>query len=283
VHFDHPKSVRSGKPALQAAALACVCLLSACADGGRPINGEQVLSPEERRLQAVENRMAELTHRTSALESNSVNSQIADDMRNLRGQVEQLRYDFDNFSRKTQDQQNDLDTRLKRLEGGAPPADANAAPGAVPGIGAGSAVPSPSVPAPPAASAAPASAAAAEEALYLKSFDQLKAGKYDDAIRGFRSMLGKYPQGSFADNGWYWTGESYRVKGDDANALKAYQSLLTQFPASPKVPDALLKTGMIYQAQQKNAPARDAFQKVLKQYPNSSAAGQARTRLAQLK
>jgi len=73
------------------------------------------------------------------------------------------------------------------------------------------------------------------------------------------------------------------VKGDDSNALKSYQSLLQQFPASPKVPDALLKTGVIYQSQQKDAQARDAYQKVLKQYPSSSAAGQARTRLAQLK
>ncbi len=96
-------------------------------------------------------------------------------------------------------------------------------------------------------------------------------------------MLGKYPQGNYADNAWYWMGESYHVKGDDANALKSYQSLLTQFPASPKVPDALLKTGVIYQGQQKTAQARDAYQKVLKQYPSSSAAGQARTRLAQLK
>ena len=96
-------------------------------------------------------------------------------------------------------------------------------------------------------------------------------------------MVAKYPQGNYADNAWYWMGESYHVKGDDDNALKAYQTLLQQFPASPKVPDALLKTGVIYQGQGKNAQARDAYNKVLKLYPTANAAAQARSRLAQLK
>ena len=139
--------------------------------------------------------------------------------------------------------------------------------------------------APPVQTQAPASSSASadEEAIYLKSFDQLRAGKYDAAIGGFKAMLGKYPQGNYADNAWYWMGESYHVKGDDNNALRSYQSLLQQFPASPKVPDALLKTGVIYQDQNKTPQARDAYQKLLKAYPSSNAASQARSRLAQLR
>ncbi len=264
--------------------------LSACAtDYGAPINGQRALSPEEQRLQAVENKTVDLSRRLGVLESTQNGSQ-ADDLRSLRGQVEQVQHDLGTL----QQQNNDFDARLKRLETGAqPPAagtDPNAPAGAVPAPTAAAPVMSPPASvapaaAPPVQAQAPAgnSASADEEAIYLKSFDQLRGGKYDAAITGFRAMLGKYPQGNYADNAWYWMGESYHVKGDDANALKSYQSLLTQFPASPKVPDALLKTGVIYQGQQKTAQARDAYQKVLKQYPSSSAAGQARTRLAQLK
>ena len=283
-------SVSSGIKGL--ASLFAALTLSACAtDYGAPINGQRALSPEEQRLQAVENKTVDLSRRLNALESTQNGSQ-ADDMRDLRGQVEQLRHDVDTLTQAIQQQNVDNDNRFKRLEGGgqipAAGTDPNAplAPGAVapPPVSAVAPPPVAAVaPAPPPVAAAPSSTSADEEAIYLKSFDQLRGGKYDAAIGGFRSMLGKYPQGNYADNAWYWMGESYHVKGDDANALKSYQSLLQQFPASPKVPDALLKTGVIYQAQQKSPQARDAYQKVLKQYPSSSAAAQARTRLAQLK
>jgi tol-pal system protein YbgF len=270
-------------PALLAAAL----VLSACStDYGGPINGQRALSPEEQRLQSVENKTVDLSRRLSVME-NAQNGTQADDMRNMRGQLEQLRHDVDALQQAVQQQNTDFDTRLKRLEGGGqPPPVAGAEPGAQ-----GTA---PMVAAPPEAGAAPPpavatpppsdnSASADEEAIYLKSFDQLRAGKYDAAIGGFRSMLGKYPQGNYADNAWYWMGESYHVKGDDGNALRAYQSLLQQFPASPKVPDALLKTGVIYQDQNKTGQAREAYQKLLKAYPSSNAASQARSRLAQLR
>ena len=283
-------SVSSGIKGL--APLFAALALSACAtDYGAPINGQRALSPEEQRLQAVENKTVDLSRRLNALESTQNGSQ-ADDMRDLRGQVEQLRHDVDTLQQAIQQQNADNDARLKRLEGTQPQAAAGTDPNAQvaqqPGAPVVAVAPPPAVAAAPAAApapvaAAPSSTSADEEAIYLKSFDQLRGGKYDAAIGGFRSMLGKYPQGNYADNAWYWMGESYHVKGDDSNALKSYQSLLQQFPASPKVPDALLKTGVIYQGQQKNPQARDAYQKVLKQYPSSSAAAQARTRLAQLK
>jgi tol-pal system protein YbgF len=284
--------IRGSAPLLAALAL------SACAtDYGPPINGQRALSPEEQRLQAVENKTVDLSRRLGAIEATQNGSQ-ADDLRSMRGQIEQMQHDLANMQQAQQQQNADFDARLKRLEGGGqPPAgtDPNAPPGTVPPPapnGAAAYAPPPVATAPaavpppaPVQTQAPASSSASadEEAIYLKSFDQLRAQKYDAAISGFRSMLGKYPQGNYADNAWYWMGQSYRAKQDDTNALKAYQSLLQQFPASPKVPDALLQTGVIYQAQNKGAQARDAYQKVLKLYPSSSAAGTAKTRLAQLK
>jgi tol-pal system protein YbgF len=279
-----------------AAPLIAALSLSACAtDYGPPINGQRALSPEEQRLQAVENKTVDLSRRLGAIEATQNGSQ-ADDLRSMRGQLEQLQHDLTSLQQAQQQQNADFDNRLKRLESGAqPPAagtDPNAPPGTVPPPPSGAAYGPPPVattpvapPPPPVQTQAPAnsSASADEEKIYLASFDQLRAGKYDAAISGFRNMLGKYPQGNYADNAWYWMGQSYRAKQDDTNALKSYQSLLQQFPASPKVPDTLLQTGVIYQAQQKNAQARDAYQKVLKLYPSSSAAGQAKTRLAQLR
>jgi len=244
---------------------------------GGPINGEQALSPEERRLQAVETRLAELSRKVSSTEAGR-EQKNAEELGRLRGLIEQLRYDFDQAQRRNSEAIVGFDARLKGLEAEAiGRADGSTGPAPVGGAiaPAGGAVPAPE--------AAPLSSAADEEALYLKSFDLLKGGKYDDAISGFKGMLGKYPQGNYSDNAWYWTGESYYIKKDFGNALASYRSLLEKFGSSPKVPDALLKTGIIQQEQKKPDAAKAAYNRVIKEFPNSSAAIQARTRLGQLR
>lgn len=260
----------------------CAALwLAGCAgqNYGGPINSEQALSPEERRLQAVETKLAEVSRRLNSTDAGR-EQKTSQELGQLRGLIEQLRYDFDQSQRRQQEAITSFDARIKGLEaealanpgtGSTPPATGE------PGLGA------PVGTVPNAAPAPGLSSAADEEALYLKSFDQLKGGKYDDAIVGFKSMLSKYPQGNYSDNAWYWTGESYYIKKDFANALSSYRSLLEKFGSSPKVPDALLKTGIIQQEQKKNEAAKAAYNRVIKEFPNSSAAIQARTRVAQLR
>jgi len=262
--------------------LAAFAVTGCASTYGAPINGERALSPEEQRLQAVETKLADLTRRFSSSEANR-DQKLSGDLGSLRGTVEQLRYDFDNSQKRNQDLMQAYDTRLKALEAAQQAGAAAQVPptGDVPTGG----VPvAPGAAAQPVAPAAPAASSAAdEEAAYLKSFDLLKAGKYDDAIRGFNAMLAKYPQGNYSDNALYWTAESYNIKKDYPNALTSYRSLLEKFPASPKVPDALLKTGLILQDQKKTDQARTAYQRVIKEFPNSTSATQARNRLAQLR
>lgn len=257
------------------ALLTAALLVTGCASSyGAPINGERALSPEEQRLQAVETKLADLTRRFGSSEANR-DQKLTSDLGSLRGSVEQLRYDFDTSQRRNQELMQAYDTRLKALEA-AQQAGAAASSTLPPGA-------DPATATSPSTAPVAASAAADEEAAYLKSFDLLKAGKYDEAIRGFNGMLAKYPQGNYSDNALYWTGESYNIKKDYPNALTSYRSLLEKFPASPKVPDALLKTGMILQEQKKNDQARAAYQRVIKEFPNSTSATQARNRLAQLR
>jgi len=270
---------RTSMSILRKVAPMCATLwLAGCAgqNYGGPINSEQALSPEERRLQAVETKLAEVSRRLNTTDAGR-EQKTSQELGQLRGLIEQLRYDFDQSQRRQQEAITSFDARIKGLEAEAlapPGSDAVLSDGEV-GLGA----PIGSLP-----NAAPAlSSAADEEALYLKSFDQLKGGKYDDAIAGFKSMLAKYPQGNYSDNAWYWTGESYYIKKDFPNALSSYRSLLEKFGSSPKVPDALLKTGIIQQEQKKNDAAKAAYNRVIKEFPNSSAAIQARTRVAQLR
>lgn len=263
------------------ALLSAVLAMSGCASSyGAPINGDRALSPEEQRLQAVETKLAELSRRFSGSET-SRDQRLAEELGVLRGSVEQLQHDLEVSQRKSQDQFLAVENRLKLLETAAAQQQAAAAQANVPVADPNTTVGA--IPSTPVQPTVPASAAADEEAAYLRSFDLLKAGKYDEAIRGFGGMLEKYPQGNYSDNAWYWMGECYNIKKDYVNALQSYRALLEKFTASPKVPDALLKTGTILQEQKKTEQARAAYQRVIKEYPNSTAATQSRSRLAQLR
>jgi len=137
--------------------------------------------------------------------------------------------------------------------------------------------------APAIANAPPMPASQEEESTYLAVFELLRAGRYDEAIAGFKDVTVRWPQGKYADNAWYWLGESYYAKKDYDNALDAFRNLATRFPASAKMPDALLKIGMAQAEKKQVAEAKATLQKVIADYPTSNAASLAKTRLDQLK
>lgn len=247
-------------------ALGAVLLLAGCQDFGGPVNGQpQQLSPQEQRMQALEERVGELARKVDnlnfAAQSQGVSSLQAE-VRNLRGDVEKLSYDVQTSNKRSQELYQDLDRRLTKLEN----------------EGRARLSMEPKIAQPP-----PVPASQEEESAYLAAFDKLKAAKYDDAIAGFRDQLTRWPQGQYADNAWYWMGESYYVKRDYDAALEAFRTLLKTFPSSPKAPDALLKTGMAQADKKQKDDARATLQKVVADYPGSNAASLARQRLEQLK
>jgi tol-pal system protein YbgF len=266
-------------------------LLAGCASGGYggPISGgSDNLSPSERRLQAVESKLAELSRRLDAVNLTGMdqeNMRLRDDMRQLRGEVERLRYDFDQAQRRAREQYLDLDRRLQRFEGpggGQPPVGARVeASGTVttPGLTRSPQTSIDGTP-PPVTISQGSGASPEEEGAYLTAFDALKNGKYDEAIRGFRALLEKWPQGRFADNALYWSGEAYYVKRDYNSALAAFQAVLERFPNSPKGPDAMLKLGLTQIELKQEAQGRATLQRLVETYPQSNAARLAQQRLA---
>jgi tol-pal system protein YbgF len=249
--------------------------------------------------------MAEMSRRLDGINYAGLdqdNVKLRDDLRALRGELERLRFDYDNQTKRNKDQYANLDGRLQRIETAnvataqvaAQQGGAVAAPGA-PAAGYPASA-APAVPAAPVASV-PAPAVAGgpvvisnggggtpeEEGAYLATFDLLKNGKYDDAIRGFRSMLDKWPNGRYSDNATYWMGEAFYVKRDYKSALTSFQTVLDKFGSSPKAPDAMLKVGLSQIELKQTDQATATLQKVIKTYPTANAANLAKQRLAQLK
>ena len=202
------------------------------------------------------------------------NSEIA----RLRGQLEVISHENQQIQKRQRDFYLDLDSRLKRLEGGG----AAAAP-AMPPVS--SAPPD----APAVAAATPSSRPPTkdEQARELRAYDTasnlFRRNDFPAAIDAFRAFLRDYPQSQLAANAGYWIGISYANLKDYPKALAAQQEVLARHPQSAKAPDAMLAVAAIQAEQGDAGSARNTLEDIIARYPGSEAAGKARTRLAGLR
>ncbi|KXX63435.1 tol-pal system protein YbgF [Marichromatium gracile] len=214
--------------------------------------------------------------------------QLQSEMQALRGQVEVQQFEIQRLERQLRQQSIDIDARLNgarsRPETPEPPAALEAP------VDINQPEPVPVRPATPAGASgagvpslpSPETAAGDERDAYGKAFDLLKARKYDQARAAFESLLGRYPQGRYADNARYWLGETFYGQRDYDAALTAFEDLVRRHPASPKVPGALLKMGYIHFEQRDFEQSRARLEQVIDNYPNSTESRLARARLARL-
>ena len=204
--------------------------------------------------QVVNNQsLVELTQRVDALQN---------EVRQLRGQVEELENSNTALRKQQRDLYADLESRLNAM---------TAMPGAF------AATP------PPAGSAAPvdATSAAAQQA-YGRAFDALKAGQYPQAIKGFQAFLVSYPRSVLSDNAQYWLGEAFYVTRDYDQALAAFARVSKEWPDSRKVPDALVKQGFALFELKRLADARTVLNDVSRRFPGTEAARLAAERLKRI-
>lgn len=223
--------------------------------------------------------------------------ELQDEVRMLRGRLEEANTEIENLKRRQRDQYLDLDQRISDLRNGQPvqpgtpqepgvsPSEASAAAADVPEVrppmeteSAVAGIGQPQVE----SQAAPASAED-EKAAYDRAFQALKELRYADAAEEFQSFLSQYPNSEFADNAQYWLGESYYVTRNYDIALTAFQTLLDRFPDSPKAPDALLKVGYTHYELEQWDSARAALTQVQELYPDSTLSRLAENRLRSMR
>jgi tol-pal system protein YbgF len=121
-----------------------------------------------------------------------------------------------------------------------------------------------------------------ERDIYREAFEHLKDRNYAAAKQEFSTMLVRYPQGQFADNGVFWLGEIGYVTKDYAAALTHFNRLISDYPGSPKVPSAMLKLGYIHLEQQDTVQARGMLQSVSERFPETTEGRLAKGRLEQM-
>ena len=219
--------------------------------------------------------------------------QLKSDVARLRGQIEVLNHEQDQLQKRQRDLYIDLDSRLRRLEGGP---GANVPPAASPTPAPGPAAtappaPSPAVAAPQSPGATPGStaassgtgtadAAAIEQRAYDVALDQFKAGNYAAAIASFNAFAKNYGKSPLAPSAYYWIGNSQFALKDYRAAIATQRQLVAAFPGNPKVPDALLNIATSQFELGDGAASRRTLEELIAKHPQSEAAVKARQRLA---
>jgi len=230
------------------------------------INDQQLLIGELRaKVQALEERAAkqeETLKNLPLLELYSQTEALKQELNNLRGQIEVLTNENELSQKRQKDFYIDLDTRLRRFEGGG----AGSAAGAAPSV------------------AAPATAAPAadntESRAYEAAYSVFKGGNFKGAIASFQNFLKAYPASNLASGALYWTGNAHYALGDFKTAMAVQQKLLSSYPDSPKVPDAMLNIASCQIELKDRDAAKKTLQQIVAQHPISDAAEKAKKRLA---
>jgi tol-pal system protein YbgF len=118
--------------------------------------------------------------------------------------------------------------------------------------------------------------------IYQMALDQLRGGRHDEAVASFRGFVKQHPQHDLADNAQYWLGECFYDRKDYSTALREFRRVAERFPQGNKAPDALLKVAFSYLALGSGRPARETLQEIVRSYPRHQAAGLAKAKLAEL-
>lgn len=124
--------------------------------------------------------------------------------------------------------------------------------------------------------------AEAEKNAYTAAYLALKSGRFDEASNAFNQQLDLYPNGQYADQAWYWLGETRFAQGDHDKAHNAFKYVADHFPNSVKHAAALLKLGQLAQSQNKITEARAYYQRLIQKHADSSLSEQARATLSNL-
>jgi tol-pal system protein YbgF len=207
---------------------------------------------------------------------------LQEELRDLRGQLEEQTHQIQLLQQQQKDNYLDLDGRLSAvITGGAAAAGSSSAPTPTPPIS------TDKVPASPASAGgssaalvppgltpsgghAPLPAVAprppggrSEQVVYEAAYEQLKQGKMDDALADFQSFVAAYPASGYVPNALYWMGEIGLVKNDTQGALTQFSRVVDSYPAHAKAADAHYKLGTLYTQLNDKAKARAHLEKAI--------------------
>lgn len=179
------------------------------------------------------------------------------EIRNLRGQNEELAHGLRDAEKREKDFYVDLDTRLRRFE---------LTDNAVPDGSAASAAAEPADPDDP----------VAENRAFEASYGLFKGQSYASSVEAFQAFLNKYPGSVHVPNASFWLGNAQFALNDHQGALDTYRRLIKAFPGSSRVPDVLFAIAECQRALKQDAAAQKTLKQLVSKHPSSDAAVKAK-------
>jgi len=174
----------------------------------------------------------------------------------LRGLVEQLQHEFSGLKSIQDDRYLELDARLQQA------LKAN-----VPAL-------QPVAEDPGETAVAVFDKSLGEKEVYETTQLLIRNRQYEMAITQLEALIGRFPNGEYTANTYYWLGQVQAAKTnpDFEKARQALAQVISYFPEHSKVPDAAYALGKVYYKLGDCERATDLLQKVINQYPGKSAA-----------
>jgi tol-pal system protein YbgF len=225
--------------------LACAALsLSAPASAGLFDDAEARQQVNQLR-QELESQLE--TFRRGQLELASQNEQLRSEVARLRGQIEVLLNEAESIKTRQRDFYVDLDTRLRRFEGGNPVSINNE-------TGSGSD--------------------------YDAALKLLKDGRAAEALAALEAYIARNPANTNLAAANFWAGNAALQIKDVATANRLFNNVLGRWPNDPIAPDAMLGLANSYITMGDSRNAQRTLHTLAERYPGSSAAQVAKQRLS---
>jgi len=223
------------------------------------------------------------------------NQQLENDIRTLRGQLEEQSNDIEQLKKDLSNRYTDLDQRLELLNQKVDPESAqtdNPANSDTPATvstetpavenkvaNAAQTSTSPTTPSPQEASQPPSqnqsNPVELEKAAYTVALDAYKQGGAKKAIAPMQNFIKNHPNSVYTGNAYFWLAE-FNLATDPVNyneAKKNYNVVATRYPNSSKAPRALYQLYSIAKDVDKNTASANQYKtKILSQYPKSEEA-----------
>lgn len=192
--------------------------------------------------------------------------QLQDEVRSLRGMVEQQQYQIRRMEQDQRDRYRDLDRRISQ---GSQASSLNSGSTLSGDSGATSASGSSAPLAPlPAADSTPTDAQA-----YQAAFALVRQKSFANALQSFSDFIELYPDSARIPNAYYWIGEVNLAEQNLEPAKAAFQKVVADYSDHRKASDATYKLGIIYHQMGDADNAQKMFLQTRSRYPDSSAAG----------
>ncbi|MAM86881.1 MAG: tol-pal system protein YbgF [unclassified Hahellaceae] len=218
--------------------------------------------------------------------------QMKEELRDLRGQVDELTHRLKQAEEQQKTRYIDLDSRLQQLSGeggagaagssgrGSKPASrapAGSAAGVVPPLAESGAIREsidPQATTEAGEVLADSNQVASPEArkAYDDAYALIKQRQYEPAVDALHAFVKAHPDSDLTANAYYWLGEVYLVLPRLDLAKQSFLLVVGKFPQHRKAPDAMYKLGVTTHRLGDIDAARKVLNEVQARYPDTTAA-----------